>query len=132
MPVTPRLRRLLAAALPALLAVVFTACTTGAKYPNSVFTSFTEFNRDVGGLFDILIWLGTAVFVFVEGILLYTIWKYLRRNENDRPEHVHGNTTLEILWTAIPALILAFIAVPQCAPSSRPRRRPRPTRSRWR
>jgi cytochrome c oxidase subunit 2 len=25
---------------------------------------------------------------------------------------VHGNTTLEILWTAIPALILAFIAVP--------------------
>ncbi len=112
MPVPLRLRRLLAAALPAVLAVVFTACTTGSTYPNSVFTRFTEFNRDVGYLFDILIWLGTIVFVFVEGILLYTIWRYRRRNENDRPEHVHGNTTLEILWTAIPALILAFIAVP--------------------
>ena len=112
MPVPLRLRRLLAAALPAVLAVVFTACTTGPTYPNSVFTRFTEFNRDVGYLFDILIWLGTIVFVFVEGILLYTIWRYRRRNENDRPEHVHGNTTLEILWTAIPALILAFIAVP--------------------
>jgi cytochrome c oxidase subunit II len=112
MPVTPRLRRSLAAALPALLAVVFTACTSGARYPNSVFSNFTEFNRDVGHLFDILIWLGTVVFVFVEAILLYTIWRYRRRSENDRPEHVHGNTTLEILWTAIPALILAFIAVP--------------------
>lgn len=111
MPVPPRLRRLLVAALPAVLAVLFTACSTAA-YPNSVFTRHTEFNRDVGHLFDILIWLGTIVFVFVEGILLYTIWRFRRRSENDRPEHVHGNTTLEILWTAIPALILAFIAVP--------------------
>jgi len=110
MPVPPRLRRLLAAALPAVLAVFITACST--NYPNSVFTRFTDFNRDIGHLFDILIWLGTIVFVFVEGILLYTIWRFRRRSENDRPEHVHGNTTLEILWTAIPALILAFIAVP--------------------
>lgn len=111
MPVTPRLRRLLAAALPAVLAVVFSACSN-ADYPNSVFTRFTEFNRDIGHLFDILIWLGTIVFVFVEALLLYTIWRFRRRSESDRPEHVHGNTTLEILWTAIPALILAFIAVP--------------------
>ena len=111
MLVPPRLRRLLAVALPALLVVAFSACSN-AQYPNSVFTPFTEFNRDVGYLFKILIWLGTFVFIFVEGILLWTIFRYRRRNENDRPKHVHGNTTLEILWTAIPALILAFIAVP--------------------
>jgi cytochrome c oxidase subunit II len=111
MPVPTRLRRLLAAALPALLAVAFTACSN-SQYPNSVFTHFTEFNRDVGYLFNILIYLGTFVFIFVEGILLWTIFRYRRRNENERPKHVHGNTTLEILWTAIPALILAFIAVP--------------------
>jgi cytochrome c oxidase subunit 2 len=111
MPVPTRLRRLLAAALPAVIVVVFAACSK-VGYPNSVFTRHTEFNRDIGHLFDILIWLGTIVFIFVEGILLYTIWRYRRRSESDRPEHVHGNTTLEILWTAIPALILAFIAVP--------------------
>ena len=111
MPVTPRLRRLLAAALPAVLAVALAACDNAA-YPNSVFHSHTETNRDVGYLFRILIELGTIVFIFVEGILLYAIWRYRRRSENDRPEHVHGNTTLEILWTAIPALILLFIAVP--------------------
>ncbi|MDB4888298.1 MAG: cytochrome c oxidase, subunit [Gemmatimonadetes bacterium] len=110
MPFPSRPRRLLAAALPAILAVAFTACST--QYPNSIFTGHTENNRDVGNLFKILIYLGTFVFIFVEGILLYTIFKYRRRSENDRPKHVHGNTTLEILWTAIPALILAFIAVP--------------------
>jgi cytochrome c oxidase subunit 2 len=111
MPVPHRPRRLLAAALPALLVVAFSACSN-AQYPNSVFTPFTEFNREVGYLFKILIWLGTFVFIFVEGILLWTIVRYRRRSETDRPRHVHGNTTLEILWTAIPALILAFIAVP--------------------
>jgi cytochrome c oxidase subunit II len=110
MPFPSRPRRLLAAALPALIAVAVTACN--AQYPNSVFTSHTENNRDVGDLFKILFYLGTFVFIFVEGILLWTIFRYRRRSENDRPKHVHGNTTLEILWTAIPALILAFIAVP--------------------
>ena len=111
MPVPSRLRRLFSAALPAVAAMALTACNNAA-YPNSIFHDHTEFNREVGTLFKILIYLGTAVFIFVEVLLLYVIFRYRRRSENDRPEHVHGNTTLEILWTAIPALILAFIAVP--------------------
>ena len=94
MPVPTRPRRLLAAAVPALIAVALTACNN-AQYPNSVFHNHTEFNRDVGHLFDILLWLGGFVFVFVEGILLYTIFKYRRKSENDRPNPVHGNTTHE-------------------------------------
>jgi cytochrome c oxidase subunit 2 len=111
MPVPSRPRRLTIAALPALAAVALTACNNSA-YPNSIFHSHTEFNREVDGLWKILIILGIVVFVFVETILLYVMFRYRRRSESDRPEHVHGNTTLEILWTAIPALILAFIAVP--------------------
>ena len=111
MPLPPRLRRHLAAALPAVLAIFIAGCAN-ADYPNSVFTRFTEFNRDIGYLFKLLIYLGTFVFIFVEGILLYTIFKFRRKSDSERPKHVHGNTTLEILWTAIPAVILAFIAVP--------------------
>ncbi|CAN5217935.1 cytochrome c oxidase subunit II [soil metagenome] len=111
MPLPTRLRRPIAAALPALIAVALTACNN-AQYPNSIFHDHTEFNRQVGHLFDILLWLGGFVFVFVEALLLYTIWKYRRKSDTDRPKHVHGNTTLEILWTAIPAVILAIIAVP--------------------
>lgn len=105
-----RPRRLSTAALTAVLAVLLAACAPA--HPNSIFHNHTDFNRDVGHLFDILIWLGSFVFVFVEGILIITLIKFRKRDGQPAPVHVHGNTKLEILWTAIPALILAVIAVP--------------------
>jgi cytochrome c oxidase subunit II len=108
-----RPRRLARAALTVALAassLVIAACT---QYPNSVFHPRTDTNRDVGFLFEILIWFGSIVFVVVEAILVYTLVRFRRRTGTTRqPEHVHGNTTLEITWTIIPALILVFIAIP--------------------
>ena len=109
MPADSRPRRLPKAALTVALALL-SGCV---QNPNSVFHSRTEFNRDVGGLFELLIWLGTIVFVFTEVFLLYTLWKYRHRPGTPRqPEQVHGNTKLEILWTVIPAVVLAVIAIP--------------------
>jgi len=108
-----RPRRLARAALTVALAafpLVIAACT---QYPNSVFHPRTDTNRDIGFLFEILIWFGSIVFVVVEAILIYTLVRFRRRAGTTRqPEHVHGNTTLEITWTIIPALILVFIAIP--------------------
>ena len=109
MPADFRPRRLPTAALTVALALL-SGCV---QNPNSIFHSRTEFNRDVGSLFELLIWLGTAVFVFTEVLLVYTLWKYRSRPDKPRqPEQVHGNTKLEILWTIIPAVVLAVIAVP--------------------
>ncbi len=105
-----RPRRLTTAALTVVLAVLVAACAPA--HPNSIFHNHTDFNRDVGHLFDILIWLGSFVFVFVEVILLITLIKFRKRDGQPAPVHTHGNTKLEITWTAIPALILAVIAVP--------------------
>ena len=107
-----RPRRLTRAALTvALVAVALVGAACG-QHPNSIFHPRTEFNREVGFLFNILIWLGTLVFVFVEAVLIYTLVRFRRRGGPRQPEHVHGNTTLEILWTIIPAVILVFIAIP--------------------
>lgn len=109
MPADSRPRRLATAALTVALALL-SGCV---QNPNSVFHSRTDFNRDVGGLFELLIWLGTAVFVFTEAMLVVAMWKYRSRpGKPRRPEQVHGNTKLEILWTIIPAVVLAVIAVP--------------------
>ena len=97
-----------AALTVALLAL--SACS--ADYPNSVFHSRTEFNRDTDALFQLIIWLGVVVFILVFALLLVTMVKYRSRPGQREPEHVHGNTTLEILWTVIPALVLLWIAVP--------------------
>lgn len=105
-----RPRRLTTAALTAVLAVLLAACAPA--HPNSIFHNHTDFNRDVGHLFDLLIGLGSFVFLFVETILVITLIRFRKREGQPAPAQTHGNTRLEILWTAIPALILAVIAVP--------------------
>jgi cytochrome c oxidase subunit II len=105
-----RPRRLAAAALTVVLAVFAAACAPA--HPNSVFTNHTDFNRAIGHLFDLLIALGSFVFVFVETLLLIALIKFRKREGMPAPTQTHGNTKMEILWTAIPALILAVIAVP--------------------
>jgi cytochrome c oxidase subunit II len=57
--------------------------------------------------------IAVLVFILVQGLILYTSFRYRRREGDDSmPEQVHGNTKLEIVWTLIPAIILAAIAVP--------------------
>jgi cytochrome c oxidase subunit 2 len=110
MPADSRPRRLATASLTVALALLVAGCV---QNPNSVFHSRTDFNRDVTSLFNLLIWLGTIVFIFTEGMLLYALWRYRSRPDKPRrPEQVRGNTRLEILWTVIPAVVLAIIAVP--------------------
>jgi cytochrome c oxidase subunit II len=110
MPADLRPRRLLAATLTVALPLLIAGCVDN---PNSVFHSRTEFNRDVGSLFSLLIWLGTIVFIFTEALLIWTLWRYRHKKGTPHtPEQVHGNTRLEILWTVIPAVVLAVIAVP--------------------
>jgi cytochrome c oxidase subunit 2 len=107
---TFRPRRWLSSALLMALAMVVGAC--GGDYPNSTFNHTTEFNASIDDLFDKLMFWGTLVFVAVEVALVYVIVRFRRRPNAADPKPVHGNTTLEILWTAIPAVILIFIAIP--------------------
>ena len=54
------------------------------------------------------------VFVLVIGAIVFITWKFRERKGSDPdefPSQIHGQTTLEIGWTILPALILAGIAV---------------------
>ena len=65
---------------------------------------------------DLIIWvfgIAVVVFVLVQGLILFTSWRFRRREGDDSiPAQTHGNTKLEVLWTVIPTLILAAISVP--------------------
>jgi cytochrome c oxidase subunit II len=110
MPLNLRPRRLARAALTVALLAFVAAC--GQDQPNSIFHPHTDVNREVGSLFDILIIAGTVTFVLVEAVLLVCLFKFRHRPGQKAPEQVHGNTTLEITWTIIPAVILIVIAIP--------------------
>ncbi|MEI1376288.1 cytochrome c oxidase subunit II [Nostoc sp. UHCC 0926] len=66
----------------------------------------------VDGLFNAMMIISTGIFLLVEGILIYSAFKYRRRaGDNQDGPPVEGNVPLEILWTAIPAIIVIGISV---------------------
>ena len=105
-----RLRRLAPYALVAALAVVAASCNEA--HPNSTLTPHSDLGREIDFLWDRLLLLGTIVFVLVEIVLVYVVFRYRRRENQPTPPQTHGSTKLEIAWTLIPAVILVFIAVP--------------------
>src|SRR3954465_4937189 len=105
-----RLRRLASYALVAVLAVAVASCNEA--HPNTTLTPHSDFGREVDFLWDRLLLLGTIVFILVEGVLIYVVFRYRRRENQPTPPQTHGSTKLEIAWTLIPAIVLVFIAVP--------------------
>lgn len=70
----------------------------------------------IDDLFVPVFWVAVAVFVIVEGGIVLLVVKYRHRKGRDRmPPQIHGNTRLEIGWTILPAVILAFVTVPTVA-----------------
>jgi cytochrome c oxidase subunit 2 len=63
-------------------------------------------------LLNVMIVLSSFVFAIVLVMLGYCVWKYRAKpgDESDG-EPIHGNTKLEITWTAIPTVIVLFGAI---------------------
>ncbi len=75
-------------------------------------TAATDEADLMDGLFNTMMVVSTGIFLLVEGILIYTAIKYRRRpGDNEDGPPVEGNVPLEILWTAIPAIIVLGISV---------------------
>jgi cytochrome c oxidase subunit II len=64
---------------------------------------------------DYLYYVLTAITLFFTAliflIIFYFMIKYRRRSPDERPKAIEGSIPLEVLWTAIPTLIVAFIFV---------------------
>ncbi|WP_313949219.1 cytochrome c oxidase subunit II [Leptolyngbya sp. FACHB-261] len=66
----------------------------------------------VDGLFEFMLMISTGLFIFVQGIIIYSAIAFRRRkgDDTDGPP-VHGNVPLEIIWTGIPTVIVLFLAI---------------------
>ena len=98
----PRTRlRTIARRLAPLMLVVLLA---GCLLPPS---PKTDAGQDVFNLYLIVLGLAAIVFVGVEGFILYAVVRYRRQPGDDvLPEQLHGNNTVEIIWTIIPTVIV--------------------------
>ena len=82
---------------------------------NGGFAPETPHSPNAGRINDSYKWIGlfaALIFAVVEGSLLWFVVRYRRRGRPRTAEgpQIHGATRLELIWTAIPVLILAAIA----------------------
>jgi len=105
-------RRSVAGALATLAVALLAGCGPASDYKQSSLDPKSDFTAMIHSLFQVEYYLALAVFVLVEGALLYVILRFRGKPDDPEPEQVHGNTLVEVIWTAIPALILAALAVP--------------------
>ncbi|HSK92385.1 MAG TPA: cytochrome c oxidase subunit II transmembrane domain-containing protein [Euzebyales bacterium] len=95
----------------ALLGLLLAGCATEGL-PQSAMDPAGPIARSENNLWNYVFPIAVAVFILVQGLILWAVFRYRDRGGDDIPKQVAGNTRLELLWTVIPALILVGIAVP--------------------
>ena len=62
-------------------------------------------------LYDVLMIVSVPIFVLVTTVVLYSVWAFRMRpgQENEDGPPIHGNTRLEVVWTALPAILLVSL-----------------------
>jgi cytochrome c oxidase subunit 2 len=68
-------------------------------------------DQPIDTLYDVLMIVSIPIFVLVTTVVLYSTWAFRMRpgQENEDGPPIHGNTRLEVFWTAIPAIILVSL-----------------------
>ncbi|MEO0763549.1 MAG: cytochrome c oxidase subunit II transmembrane domain-containing protein [Pseudomonadota bacterium] len=66
----------------------------------------TPIAHEIQWLDDFLLVIITLITLFVTGLLAYTVWKFRASANPNPPQRFTHNAKLEVLWTAIPVLIL--------------------------
>jgi cytochrome c oxidase subunit 2 len=67
---------------------------------------------DIDTLYDVLLIVSVPIFVLVMEVAIYSVIVF-RARPGDKGDgaHIHGNTKLEIVWTIVPTVLLAVMAV---------------------
>ena len=74
-------------------------------------TAASEEAGPIDTLWDVLLIVSVPIFVLTQTIVLYSVWRFRMRPGEELKDGppIHGNTRLEVIWTAIPAIILVAL-----------------------
>jgi cytochrome c oxidase subunit 2 len=93
--------------LIAIVGVVFASGAGSALYPPKPATAQAAVTSS---LYDIVFAIAVAIFVAVEGLIVWSILRYRRRpTDTELPPQTHGNNFVEVLWTLIPTVIVLYL-----------------------
>ena len=100
--------RLVQLGLMSVLLLLVAGCS---KDGQSTWEAFGPVAQKQLDLFNVLLWVMVAVFIIVEGVLVYAIVRYRRRPGDAKPPQIHGNTSLEIILTIIPTILVLALGI---------------------
>jgi cytochrome c oxidase subunit 2 len=96
----------LAALVGALAPSLASALPFWLKLPENVST----YGGQIDGLFKLILWITGVIFVVVELLLLFFLFRY-RHREGRTARYTHGSNRLEVIWTIVPAIICVVLAL---------------------
>ncbi len=94
------------------LLLVAGACGDASRFPQTSLDPKSDLAQELDQLWNLTLYLGIGVALTTFAILAFILFRFRYRPESPQPKQVHGNTTLEIAWTLIPAVLISVIAVP--------------------
>src|SRR5882762_6285685 len=71
----------------------------------------SQLAREIDQLHQYVMWLIIVIFIVVFGVMFWACYAH-RKSKGHAAEQFHENTTVELLWTVIPAIVLVGIAWP--------------------
>ncbi len=85
--------------------------TARADYTLNLTQGVTQISQDLYDLHMLILWICVFIGIAVFGTMFYSIYHH-RKSKGHKAEQFHENTTVEIIWTIIPTLILVGMAIP--------------------
>ena len=71
----------------------------------------TPISREVHDLHMLVLWIVTIVGIAVFGVIIYSLINH-RKSKGAVAAQFHESTTIEVIWTVIPLVVLVLIAIP--------------------
>ena len=95
----------------ALTLVLLGLGSARADYTLNLMKGVTDLSNEIYDLHMLVLWICIFIGVAVFGTMFYSIY-FHRKSMGHKAEQFHENTTVEIIWTIIPTLILVGMAIP--------------------
>ena len=87
------------------------ALTQGALAQVALPPAVSDQGDDIRVLFFVVLGIGVAVFVIVEAMILWVVFRYRRKSDDELPTQIAHNNTAEVLWTVIPLVIVVALFI---------------------
>jgi cytochrome c oxidase subunit 2 len=93
------------------LVTMLLTTTASAEYELNMTEGVTPISQQIYGLHMLVFWICVVVGVLVFGVMAWSIFHH-RKSRGAQAANFHESTTVEIIWTVVPLVILIAIAVP--------------------